>query len=82
MRRVNYTSRMFISNYNCPTFLSFSAPAPPPPVTARSVALPFSPAGLGRRTGRLAAVTAGICLCGLTTDRTEVRWSCQLFVIY
>jgi len=71
VRRVNYTSRMFISNYNCPTFLSFSAPAPPPPVTARSVALRSSPAGLGRRTGRLAAVTAGTFLDELATERTE-----------
>ena len=80
MRRVNYTSRMFISNYNCPTFLSFPAPAPPPPVTDRSVALPFSPAGSGGRTGRLAAVTAGTSQSELTADGTEVRWSCHLFL--
>ena len=61
------------------------APTPPPPVTARSVALPFSPAGPGRRTGRLAAVMTGICVCGLSADRTEadrvVGYSIEINII-
>ena len=69
---------MFISNYNCPTFLSFPAPALSPPVTDRSVALRSSPAGLGRRTEHLAAVTAGTFLDELTTERTEAGLDLQL----
>ena len=64
------------------SMLSRFAPTPPPSVTARSLALLSSPAGSGWRTGRLTAVTAGVCLCGLTTGRTEERQRCQLFYFY